>query len=58
MVEEVQKLKEKGVTNKRLDDLGLEYRYVNLYLEGKLSLAEMKEELYYKICQFSKRQMT
>ena len=58
MIEEVKKLKESGISSKRLDDLGLEYRYINLYLEGKLSLNEMKEQLYNKINQFAKRQMT
>jgi tRNA dimethylallyltransferase len=29
-----------------------------LYLDGKLNLSEMKEQLYNKICQFAKRQMT
>jgi len=58
MVDEVKKLKEKGISPKRLDDLGLEYRYINLYLEGKLSLKAMKEQLYNKINQFAKRQMT
>ncbi len=58
MIDEVKKLKEKGISPKRLDDLGLEYRYINLYLEGKLSLKAMKEQLYNKINQFAKRQMT
>ena len=58
MIDEVKKLKESGISSKRLDDLGLEYRYINLYLDGKLNLSEMKEQLYLKICQFAKRQMT
>jgi tRNA dimethylallyltransferase len=58
MIDEVKKLKESGISSKRLDDLGLEYRYVNLYLNEKLNLSEMKEQLYLKICQFAKRQMT
>jgi tRNA dimethylallyltransferase len=58
MIEEVKKLKDDGITSQRLDDLGLEYRYINLYLEGKLDLKEMKEQLYNKICQFAKRQIT
>jgi len=58
MIDEVKNLKEKGMTSERLNDLGLEYRYLNLYLENKLTLDEMKKQLYTKICQFSKRQMT
>lgn len=58
MLAEIENLKKNGVTSKRLYDLGLEYRYVDMYLEGKLTLTEMKEQLYTKICQFAKRQMT
>jgi len=58
MIEEVRQLKEKGITSERLDDLGLEYRYINMYLDNKISLDIMKEQLYNKICQFAKRQMT
>jgi tRNA dimethylallyltransferase len=58
MIDEVKNLKENGVSSKRLDDLGLEYRYINMYLDKKISLKEMKEKLYTKICQFAKRQMT
>jgi len=58
MIEEVKNLKENGISSKRLDDLGLEYRYINMYLDKKIPLKEMKEKLYTKICQFAKRQMT
>lgn len=58
MIEEVQKLKEKGLKADRLDDFGLEYRYLNMYLENKISLPDMKQQLYYKIWQFAKRQLT
>lgn len=58
MIDEVEKLKNMGISSKRLDDLGLEYRYINLYLDGKINFEEMKIQLYSKICQFAKRQMT
>jgi len=58
MLEEVKKLKEKGVSSKRLDDFGLEYRWLNRYLEGKVSYDEMKQSLYQDSCRFAKRQMT
>jgi tRNA dimethylallyltransferase len=58
MIDEVKNLKARGISSQRLSDLGLEYRYINLYLEGKLSLKETKQQLYNKICQFAKRQMT
>ncbi len=58
MVEEVKKLKEKGVSNERLESFGLEYRYINRYLEGKINLEEMKKQLLKAIIDYAKRQMT
>jgi tRNA dimethylallyltransferase len=58
MIEEVKKLKEKGVSSKRLDDFGLEYRWINRYLEQKITYEEMVESLYRDICHYAKRQMT
>ena len=37
---------------------GLMYKYVTLYLQGKMSYAEMFEKLNISIRQFAKRQMT
>jgi tRNA dimethylallyltransferase len=42
----------------RLDDLGLEYRFVAKYLQNKLSKEEMLEQLETAINQYAKRQMT
>lgn len=58
MVEEVEKLRKSGVTWKRMDDFGLEYRYISRYLRGKLELKEMKQLLFIAIRQYAKRQMT
>ncbi|MFA5838414.1 MAG: tRNA (adenosine(37)-N6)-dimethylallyltransferase MiaA [Candidatus Paceibacterota bacterium] len=58
MINEVKKLHENGVSWKRLDDFGLEYRYVSRYLRGLLSKDEMIKQLETKIWQFSKRQKT
>lgn len=59
MIEEVQGLHDSGFSWERLEKLGLEYRYVSLYLEGKIdSKEQMTEELYHSICQFAKRQET
>lgn len=58
MIAEVENLLAKGVTHERLEDFGLEYRYVSYYLQGKLSYDQMVEELAIKIRQFAKRQMT
>ena len=58
MIEEVKKLKEQGVSSKRLEDFGLEYRYVNRYLENKINFKEMQETLEKEIIKYVKRQMT
>jgi len=58
MIEEVQNLLEKGVTHERLEKLGLEYRYISRYLQGKIEYNTMIEELTIKSRQFAKRQLT
>lgn len=58
MIKEVEKLKENGVSSKRLEDFGLEYRWINRYLEKKISYEEMVDSLYKDICHYTKRQMT
>jgi tRNA dimethylallyltransferase len=58
LVEEAQRLLRSGVT---VDDLlfyGLEYKYLALYLTGKLSYDDMVAQLNIAIHQFAKRQMT
>lgn len=58
MIEEVENL-HKEFSWERLEKLGLEYRYVSFYLEGKIkTLPEMTDQLYHAICQFAKRQET
>lgn len=58
MVAEAKKLHDSGVSWKRMDELGLEYRYLALYLQGKMTKQEMIDELDTKIGQYAKRQMT
>lgn len=58
MIKEVENLHKKGVSYKRFEELGLEYRYIALYLQNKLSLEEMKEKLEIEINKYAKRQMT
>lgn len=58
MIEEVQNLLAAGVDAKRLDDFGLEYRYLTKYLLQKISYEEMVEQLFAKSRQFAKRQRT
>jgi tRNA dimethylallyltransferase len=58
MIKEVKKLKASGLSWKKLYDFGLEYRYISLYLQNKLSYQEMVSLLQKEIQQYSKRQMT
>ena len=58
MIEEVQKLVQEGVSYQRLRQLGLEYKFVAMFLEKEISYEEMFEKLNIAIHQFSKRQMT
>lgn len=58
MIEEVKELINMGITPERLMKYGLEYKFIALYLTGKITLDELSGQLYIAICQFSKRQMT
>lgn len=58
MVAEIKKLIKAGVSLKRLDDFGLEYRYLGRHISGKISKNEMLSQLEKQIVNFSKRQMT
>lgn len=58
MIKEVKNLHKDGVSWKRMNSLGLEYRYVALYLQKKLSKEEMIEKLNTEIWHFAKRQKT
>ena len=58
MIDEVRNLHESGYSWERLEKLGLEYRFVSEYLEGKMDYDTMQERLYHAICQFAKRQET
>ena len=58
MVNEAKKLHENGLTWKRMNDLGLEYRYLAKYLNGSITKKEMLVLLEKEIRNYSKRQMT
>jgi tRNA dimethylallyltransferase len=65
MLEEVKKLRRDGVSWKRLDDFGLEYRWIARYLQnkplrtvrGKLTWEQMLSRLQKDIEHYAKRQM-
>jgi len=58
MVDEVKQLIDRGVSTDTLIYYGLEYKYITLYLSGKITYEEMVRDLEIAIHQFSKRQMT
>ncbi|MEK7066435.1 MAG: tRNA (adenosine(37)-N6)-dimethylallyltransferase MiaA [Patescibacteria group bacterium] len=58
MIAEVKKLHQEGVSWKKLDDFGLEYRFVSKYLKGEITKSEMINLLTTAIIQYSKRQIT
>lgn len=58
MVEEVRGLLARGIPPENLLYYGLEYKFLTLYLLGKLTYEEMVEQLNIAIHQFAKRQMT
>ncbi len=71
MIAEVKRLKKSGLSWKRLEEFGLEYRYVARYLftlqnfskknlggQGKINYEEMKEKIQKESEHFAKRQMT
>ena len=58
MIAEVKNLRARGVSWRRLEELGLEYKYAALYLQNKMSKEEMIKTLETKINQYAKRQIT
>ncbi len=58
MLAEVKKLKKSGLSWKRLEEFGLEYRYVAQYLQNKINYQDMVEKLQKEIEHYAKRQMT
>jgi len=58
MLNEVQRLLDSGISAEDLIYYGLEYKYLTLYLTGKLTYPEMFDRLEIAIHQFAKRQMT
>jgi tRNA dimethylallyltransferase len=58
MVDEVKHIIDLGVDSETLIYYGLEYKFITLYLTGKLKYDEMVRDLEIAIHQFAKRQMT
>lgn len=58
MVEEVKKLHQSGISWKRLEEFGLEYRFVAQYLQKKISYGEMINLIQKESEHYAERQMT
>ncbi len=59
MIDEVAGLRSRGVSDTRLEKLGLEYRFITRYLRGELgTLANLRQQLGIAIRQFAKDQLT
>ena len=58
LIAEVKNLKKTGLSWKRLDGLGLEYRWTARYLQNKISYQEMVQNLQKNIKHYANRQMT
>ena len=57
MLREVKKLKVSGLSWKRIENFGLEYKWIAKYLQDKISYEEMIEGLNRETIKFSKSQM-
>jgi tRNA dimethylallyltransferase len=58
LVDEVRKLLDEGISREIMIYYGLEYKFITLYLSGKISYEKMVNDLEIAIHQFAKRQMT
>ncbi len=57
LIAEVKELHQRGLSWKRLEKLGLEYRFVSRYLRGLMTKREMTDKLQTEIWRYAKRQM-
>lgn len=58
LINEVKKLHETGLSWKRLEEFGLEYRFVAQYLQNKISKQETMEKIQKESEHFAKKQIT
>lgn len=58
MVAETEQLLKDGVPHEWLQKIGLEYKYISLYLQKKLSREELEEQLFHAIWHYATRQIT
>ncbi|NLC72102.1 MAG: tRNA (adenosine(37)-N6)-dimethylallyltransferase MiaA [Desulfuromonadaceae bacterium] len=58
LIEEVERLRDRGVSFRTLENYGLEYRFVAWFLQGRMDREELFRQLLQAICAFAKRQRT
>ncbi|MAF59806.1 tRNA (adenosine(37)-N6)-dimethylallyltransferase MiaA [bacterium] len=58
MIAEAKRLHKKGLSYKRMEELGLEYRCLAKFLRGKITKKELVREIEIKDWQYAKRQKT
>ena len=58
LVKEVQKLHQQGLSWNRMEELGLEYRYISRYLRNLINYQTMVDSLKKQNWQYAKRQLT
>jgi len=58
MIEEVKKLRKQGLSWKRLESFGLEYKWLSLYLQKKINRQEMEKNLFKDIIRYAKKQIS
>lgn len=58
MMKEIENLHKDGISWKRMEELGLEYRYGAMYLQKKINKEEMAAKLNTEIWHYAKRQKT
>jgi tRNA dimethylallyltransferase len=58
IISETRKLVASGVSLKRLENFGLEYKWAAKFIKGEVNKKEMLENLFRSIKQYAKRQMT
>lgn len=58
MIGEARKLRRAGLSLKRMEELGLEYRFLAKFLKGEMTRDEMADKLKTEIWRYAKRQRT
>lgn len=57
-IQEVQDLRDNKISWKKIQDIGLQYRYIAKYLQGKISKKQMEEKSIIANYRYAKRQIT